>query len=1504
MKWVIKVLALLLLAAAGPRVMGADDNRATAFQWQKASPEDQGMDGAKLEQMRMSLADHRTKGLLVIRNDKIVCEWYQRGHGADKQHYTASMAKAVVGGVSLAVAMSDGLIALDDPAAKFVPQWRSDPRKSKITIRHLGSHTSGVEDAEADDLPHEKLTGWKGDFWKRLDPPRDPFSISRDAAPVLFGPGQKMQYSNPGIAMLSYCVTAALRDAPHKDIRTLLRERVMRPISVADTDWSIGYGRTYTVDGLPLVGSWGGGGYTARAAARVGRLMLCEGNWEGRQLLSRKAVRLVTRDASTPGNCGIGWWSNNDGLYPELPKDAFWGSGAGHQILLVVPSLNLIAVRNGGDLETVAAEPGRYRNPVRRYLFGPLMEAITDQRGQKVIGHLIVPAKNRTLPRTRVSIREDRWLLNDEMTYPGTKAEGLLMNVRMVNAVFEDRNRPNFDPDSNTEEFIARLPDYVSHGVRAFTLCLQGGMPGYEGAMNSVFNPDGSLRDSYLQRVRRVLEACDRHGAVVILGCYYQRQDQVLTNEAAVRAGVVNVVNWVKDSGFTNVVLEIANEFDHSGFDHHLLKTAEGIAELIGLAKQTSPTLLVSASGLGHGRLPDSVARASDFLLIHFNSTRIEDIPARVAALRKFDKPIVCNEDEKVGREGAKACELCVANGASWGFMHVEVNQRFPFTFEGAADDPQVYVAIRQMTLTDSRRRLIIETDAGGDPDDEQSLVRFLLYANEWDVEGIIANRPVTRRPENKNPQDSGLGVLRRLLDAYGECRPNLVQHDARYPTKEFLWQRTVAGYNDTDDAMKLVLSAVDKDDPRPLWYSDWGTDSGAATNNLKRALDLVQRERGPEGYAQFKSKLRLSSSDKFGDHTTTIAPPFRIWVNTFQPPLEGNRWYHRFSALTSQAGGFDLVRDVLTEHGPLGALYPTNTTHWAKEGDTMTFLYLVPTGMNDPNEPLWGSWAGRYGLSESLPGKPYYWANQADTWNGATSRDNTLARWAADLQNDFRARLDWCMKPPHEANHAPRAVLNGADGKEILYIAARPGQAISLDAGLSQDPDGDALVCEWFVYREAGTYEGEVTLTNASSSLALLHVPSNAAGKTIHVILAVRDSGTPPLAAYRRVIVQVSEKSASTAAKDDTAVLDYFPPPESQGGWRKLDRPQDVRKVAGMDPGKLDDLKEWLLQSDKRDFAAIVIRRGFVVLEVERGNSAKTDSRRVASVSKAVCATVLAIASEQSQQGLTPRKMKFDDPAFDFIPWAQPLSDPRKAQITVKQLLNHTSGLCPEATGAPNDGTWEYVLGHSGDPRTATLAFDPGTACGYSTHALHHAALVCETVTGKPYDQFAIEALFKPLGIEHWWFQYFDGGQKIGRHPTHGLGMPARDLARIAHCMLRGGWWGERQVIPKWFVDQTAAPTHNVQSPEMRWKLNPQTFSHGWELPARLSGEDGRSGLGIPSDARHKPGSGGQLIAFVPSLDLVITRQTGSSGQWAYEEYLRRACAAVVPDLRFMAEP
>ena len=301
-------------------------------------------------------------------------------------------------------------------------------------------------------------------------------------------------------------------------------------------------------------------------------------------------------------------------------------------------------------------------------------------------------------PRTRISVQDGRWSINGDLACAGSRAEGLLMNVRMVNAIFEDVNRPKFDADANTDEFISRIEDYAAHGVRAFTICLQGGMPGYEEAVNSAFRPDGSLRDAYLARARRVIEACDGAGIAVILGCFYQRQDQILRDENAVKTGVANVAGWIKDCGFTNVVLEIANEFPHGGFDHRILKSPEGEAELARLAKRTAPELLVATSGMGDGKLPDVVAQACDFLLIHFNDVPLEEIPSRINALKRFGKPIVCNEDDKLGEQAARAAELSVNSGASWGLMLKEHNQRFPFEFLGSGDDRAVYAKLRQLT--------------------------------------------------------------------------------------------------------------------------------------------------------------------------------------------------------------------------------------------------------------------------------------------------------------------------------------------------------------------------------------------------------------------------------------------------------------------------------------------------------------------------------------------------------------------------------------------------------------------------------------------------------------------------------------------------------------------------------------------------------------------------------------------------------------------------------------
>lgn len=299
---------------------------------------------------------------------------------------------------------------------------------------------------------------------------------------------------------------------------------------------------------------------------------------------------------------------------------------------------------------------------------------------------------------TTVSIQNIDWYLNDQITYKGAPAEGLLMNVRMVNATFEDRNRTDFDPNANTDAFITHIPNYYDHGIRAFTLCLQGGMPDYEGALNSAYNPDGSLRQDYLDRVARVIRASDESGIAIILGCYYQRQDQVLENADAIRQGVINTAQWISDQKFTNVMIEVANEYAHRGFSHDIIRDPEGQVELIQLAKQTAPHLIVTTSGMGSGRTAERIAEVADFIIIHFNNTDIKDVPERIEALKHIGKPIVCNEDTKINARGAEVASLCVQHQCSWGLMRSRVNQSYPFVFEGKKDDLQTYKRLKELT--------------------------------------------------------------------------------------------------------------------------------------------------------------------------------------------------------------------------------------------------------------------------------------------------------------------------------------------------------------------------------------------------------------------------------------------------------------------------------------------------------------------------------------------------------------------------------------------------------------------------------------------------------------------------------------------------------------------------------------------------------------------------------------------------------------------------------------
>lgn len=356
-------------------------DKAPKSEWERgrATPESEGFVSARLDALWETLKSRDTHALLVIRRDRIVFERYADGYSRATPHGTASLAKALVGGTSLMLAMSDHRISPDDFAWKHVPEWKNDPQKRKITVAHLATHTSGIEDAEKDGLPHDKLPGWKGEFWRQLPPPRDPFTLSRDVAPVMEESGTKERYSNPGMAMLGYCITASLKGAPQENLRSLLRERVLRPLGVPEKEATFGYGKTVEVGGLKLVATWGGGSFSPNATARVGRLMLRHGDWDGEPIIASNVCRTATTWAKLPNASGLGWWVNRDPgggrVWNAVPDDAFWGSGAGHQILFVVPSLDLVVVRNGSVLDPDL----EHRKALEVHLIAPLMEAFSQK---------------------------------------------------------------------------------------------------------------------------------------------------------------------------------------------------------------------------------------------------------------------------------------------------------------------------------------------------------------------------------------------------------------------------------------------------------------------------------------------------------------------------------------------------------------------------------------------------------------------------------------------------------------------------------------------------------------------------------------------------------------------------------------------------------------------------------------------------------------------------------------------------------------------------------------------------------------------------------------------------------------------------------------------------------------------------------------------------------------------------------------------------------------------
>lgn len=309
---------------------------------------------------------------------------------------------------------------------------------------------------------------------------------------------------------------------------------------------------------------------------------------------------------------------------------------------------------------------------------------------------LASPLRALAAPRTEVAIDGDAFLINGKPTYAGRewrgmKIEGLLMNSRMVQGTFDDlnpatRSRWNYpdtgkwDPERNTREFVAAMPEWRKHGLLAFTVNFQGGSPqGYSKEQpweNNAFEPNGKLRPAYLKRMKAILDAADSLGMVAIVGIYYFGQDQRLKDENAVVKGAENAVGWLFDQGYRNILIEITNE-TMQRYDHEILRP-ERVHELVDWVKaiRKNGRRFLTGVSYGGGTIPRSnVARSSDFLLIHGNGVkqpeRIRQMVDQTRAVEDYrTMPILFNEDDHFDFDKPdNNMVAAISKYASWGYF-------------------------------------------------------------------------------------------------------------------------------------------------------------------------------------------------------------------------------------------------------------------------------------------------------------------------------------------------------------------------------------------------------------------------------------------------------------------------------------------------------------------------------------------------------------------------------------------------------------------------------------------------------------------------------------------------------------------------------------------------------------------------------------------------------------------------------------------------------------------
>lgn len=453
-------------------------------------------------------------------------------------------------------------------------------------------------------------------------------------------------------------------------------------------------------------------------------------------------------------------------------------------------------------------------------------------------------------------------------------------------------------------------------------------------------------------------------------------------------------------------------------------------------------------------------------------------------------------------------------------------------------------VAVLSISMTVSAQpnqklRVVVLTDIEADPDDSQSLVRFLLYANQWDVEGLIATTSIHQKtrvaPES----------IDKILQAYGKIQPNLLKHEKNYLTYDQLKTKVKKGLpvygmegvgeGKDSEGSEWIIQVLNESDDRPVWFSVWG-----GPNVLAQALWKIQKTKSSAEAQKVYNKIRIytiSDQDDSGPWMRKTFPSL-FYIVTPGYSYSYATWLGMMAALPGSnkdvVSNEWLAKNIQQGHGPLGVMYPD--VAYGMEGDTPSFLSLINNGLNNPEHPDLGGWGGRYKLylpefrdsnsgrfrrenwPKDEPETRAIWTNTDDSLSVDNqeygSNQATIWRWREAFQNDFAARMDWCKKSFTEANHPPVPKVAHPES-----FTVKSGEQFHLNADGSVDPDGDSMSYLWFQYREAGTYNGNVSFRPYSSNLYDLPVTAPKVDKqeTIHFILQVKDKGTPALTRYKR---------------------------------------------------------------------------------------------------------------------------------------------------------------------------------------------------------------------------------------------------------------------------------------------------------------------------------------------------------------------------------------------------